>query len=60
MSKMFKDRRDEKDEMIFSKQPTMIGPKLRAPKLLSDVFPRQPDITHIHVVVRVPGKGEYH
>ena len=41
------------------KASTKFGPKLRAEKLLSDVFPNVLDINHIHVFALVPEKGEY-
>lgn len=43
-----------------SKNPPAVGPKLRAEKTLSDVFSSKLDTSCIHVVVRVPGQGEYY
>ena len=42
-----------------SKNPPSVGPKLRSEKLLSDAFPSELDINHIHIVVRPPDQGEY-
>ena len=44
---------------LHSKKPPTIGLKLRSNKLLSDAFPSELDINHIHVIVRPPGQGEY-
>jgi len=44
---------------LHSKNPPTLGPKLRSNKLLSDMFPSELDINHIHVVARPPGQGEY-
>ena len=45
---------------LHSKNPPTVGPKMRSEKLLSNVFPSELDINHIHVVARVPGQGEYY
>ena len=42
-----------------SKNPPTLGPKLRSEKLLSDAFPSELDINHIHIVARPPSQGEY-
>jgi hypothetical protein len=42
-----------------SKNPPTLGPKLRSEKLLSDAFPSELDINHIHIVARPPGQGEH-
>ena len=44
---------------LHSKKPSTAGPKLRSDKLLSDVFPSELVINHVHVVARPPGQGEY-
>ena len=44
---------------LYSKKPSTAGPKLRSDKLLSDAFPSELDINHVHVVARPPGQGEY-
>ncbi|KIJ92449.1 hypothetical protein K443DRAFT_135290 [Laccaria amethystina LaAM-08-1] len=47
------------DDLHSKKQPPTVGPKLRSNNLLSDAFPSELDINHIHVVARPPGQGEY-
>ena len=44
---------------LHSKKPPTVGPKLRSNKLLSDAFPSELDINHIHVVACPSGQGEY-
>ena len=40
---------------LYSKKPSTAGPKLRSDKLLSDVFPSEFVINHVHIVARPPG-----
>ncbi len=44
---------------LHSQKPPTVGPKLRSNKLLSDAFPSELDINHIHIVARPLGQGEY-
>ena len=44
---------------LHSKKPPTVGPKMRSNRLLSDAFPSELDINHIHVVARPPSQGKY-
>ena len=46
------------DDLYFKKPPT-VGPKMRSNRLLSDAFPSELDINHIHVVACPPAQGKY-
>ena len=43
-----------------TKNPLTDGPKLGSGELLSDAFPSELDIRHIHVTVYVPVRSEYY
>jgi len=45
---------------LATTQPSTRGPKLGSLRLLSDVFPSELNVNHVHVLVRVPGKGEHY
>jgi hypothetical protein len=42
---------------LVSKQPTTLGPSLRPHRLLSDLFNSGLNVSHIHIVARVPQTG---
>ena len=45
---------------LATTQPSTRGPKLGSLRLLSDIFPSKLNVNDVHVLVRVPGKGEHY
>ena len=45
---------------LETKEPKALGPSLGPFKLLSELFPAGPNANQLHILVRLPDKGEYY
>ena len=45
---------------LETKEPKALGPSLGPFKLLSELFPAGPNANQLHILLRLPDKGEYY